>query len=312
MSWLRRIFVIACLVAIASCSGCCLFSTCPGGGLGCDGVDPGCGLESYYQGGCTDGGCEGCGDGPVIPCRAGASPGGCGLGLGCLGRLLGMTQGCNGCGETYYHGWINDPPCCDPCDGCGNYTGDPTGGCGYGGVGCDSCGLGGAVSYDPGCGMAAGPVDPGCGVAEPGCGLASGCDSCGSYGGRTAFQVPGRAIYATWTGLGGALREFRRGFLPSCRNCNAFSLASSCSTCVMAEPACGCGGGGTDVYFGGAGAGNGGCSSCAQSNVVTQPGPALAQHRPGKLPHEVVSRGMKATHGRPPHPVVANRLRQYR
>lgn len=293
MSWLRKISIVACLVAIASCSGCCAFRSCAGGGLGC-------GLESYYQGGCTDGGCDGCGDGPVIPCRAGATPGGCGLGLGCIGRLLGMVNaGCNGCGETYYHGWVNDPPCCDPCDSCGNWTGAASPSCGCGEVGCNSCNSGGDCAAAPS-------------YVEPSCGLAVDCDPCGGCR-RSAFQMPGRALYATWTGFGGLCRGFRCGFLPSCRTCNAFSISSSCNSCatgpacgVVGDPSCGCGGG-TDVYFGGAG---GRCSSCAQHSVATQP--ILARHRSDQSPHGVVSHQVKVAHGRRPHKIVTSRLRQQR
>ena len=112
----------------------------------------------------------------------------------------------------------------------------------------------------------------------------------------------------------GFLRQFHRGFLPSCRTCNAFSITNNCSSCSMG-PSCGSAmqpaygrGGGTEVYFGGAGSGGvvDGCTSCAQHSVV--PGPALASQRPGRIPHQVVTKQIQMAHGRPPHKLVANRL----
>lgn len=298
MFWLQKITVFAVLLGITSCTGCCAFRSCATGG---------CGLESYYAGGCTDGGCDGCGDGPVIPCRPGSQIRGCGLGLGCIGKLLGMAQsGCHGCGETYYHDWINDPPCCDPCDGNGNYTGGPSGSCGgcdCGGPGCAGIGCDSGLSTN--CGCAVSGMEPGCGLSvgipEPSCGLASECDSCGPYG-RTGFQIPGRAIYATWTGVGGLFQEIRRGFLPSCRTCNAFSIADNCNMCSQ-----GCAANAGPTYP--TGHASGGCTGCSQNVSIGHTGhqPHVTQHA-GRLPHQVVSKQVQVAHGRPPHKLVTDRL----
>ncbi len=329
MFLIRKIAIAACLLAITSCSGCCLFSPYGAGGCGggcaagpscglpaptCGIAAPSCGLESY-GGGC--GGCDSCGGGPVIPCTNG-TPGGCGLGLGCIGKVLGMLSCSGGCGETYYHDWISDPPCCDPCDGCGNWTGEAGAG-GYGscaGGGCTSGGgcLSGGCTAAPTCGA---PVfEPSCGCASaPTCGAAGGC----GYE-RTSFQMPGRALYATWSGVGGLFRELRRGFVPSCQTCNAFSMSGHCNSCASTNPSCSCGvvssgscgggcnSGGGDVYFGGAGAGTGACSTCSHQVVSGNRGHTIAQTS-GQLPHHVVTKQIKVAHGRPPHKVVSDRLR---
>lgn len=296
MSWLHRITLIVGLAFVASSSGCCLFSSCAGGKLGMAG--PGCGLETYYQGGCSDGGCDGCGDGPVIPCQDGGCKSCLGMGLGCIGKLLGMT-GCNGCGETYLHGWVNDPPCCDPCDGQGNWIGPVSGGDCCGSVGCDACGVG--VGVEPGCGAAA-MIEPSCGSAHVD-GIAHGvaAGGCDSRCTKGCFRLPGRAIYATWTGMGGLLRELHRGLSPGyAHDCY---LAACNTTCEGQSSACGhCAAGTTYGVASNFGAVS---ETIVGPGVVTHSGVARAARR---LPHDIVASEMRMKHGRPPHPVVANRL----
>jgi hypothetical protein len=59
---------------------------------------------------------------------------GCGLLLfsalqvGCYGPLYDRVK-CSGCGPLYLGAYVDDPPRCEPCDRCGNYTG----------CGCDPC-----------------------------------------------------------------------------------------------------------------------------------------------------------------------------
>ncbi len=84
--------------------GCC----CPEPACGC--VDPCCGAPgcgTMVGGGCQFGTC---------PLMVGLRNFFCGKGCGC---------GCGGgCGrETYYGDWNCNPPCCEPCDQFGNYTG---------------------------------------------------------------------------------------------------------------------------------------------------------------------------------------------
>ena len=322
-----KIGLLTALAALLS-SGCCLTTSCGVGGVGC-GIAPGaasCGAAGYGAApGCgvapDCGGCDSCGGGPVIPCRSGQH-GGC-LGLKCIGKLFniasyGCLSGCGGgcgggCGETYYHDWISDPPCPDPCDGCGNWNGAGScagGACGSG-VGAVGCGV---SSCGGGCadGCAVGPA-PGCGAAMP----AMGCGVSMHGGGRTAFSLPGRALYSTWMGMGGVLRGIRYGFLPKCRSCNAFSTSDYCGGCAggmsVAGPSCGCAGVTMD-----------GCSTCGvastgtvvHSNVVHHGGSnqfatgQLASHQlsPGRVPHQV-TRQIRTAHGRPPHKVVADRMR---
>jgi|GEM_PF-1542452 len=338
MSSLSKL-TFAMLLATLLGSGCCLTSSCltsscgvAGGSCGTIGCDGGCAGGVAYGGGYGEVGCGlpavgggscggGCGG------QVGCGPGAC-LGLGCLGKIFNIASygctGCaSGCGGNYYHDWISDPPCADPCDGCGSYTGIGSGGvCGAcAGSGAASCGLPGPTCGlpGPGCGLpgptcgAAGYGEPGCGLPGPTCGAAS-CDgACGGSGcgaaGRQAFQAPGRLIYSTLGGVGGFFRELHRGLLPSHGACNAFtayapscgsSCGGGCSSCV-AEPACGaiapsCGCAGS--------------ASCTTCNVVSTPVPSrtggLAKAR---IPHEVVTRQMKVAHNRPPHKVLSQRLR---
>jgi len=101
---------------------------------GCCGALAGafCCHDSYaYGGGCGDcGSCDsGCGD-----C------GSCGTYAG--GGIIDWLFACNhgDCGPTYWGEFSDKPDLCDPCDGCGNWTGQDCygGGCGDGCGGCGS------------------------------------------------------------------------------------------------------------------------------------------------------------------------------
>lgn len=289
-----RIVAISFALAALLSSGCCLTRPC--GVVG----------RHYGAAGCGAAACGECSDSPVIPCRNGCGPRPCLLGLRCIGKIFSIAHygctdcgsGIGGCGETYYHDWINDPPCNDPCDGCGHWT--------PGGAACSTC------ADDPVVGTV---IEPACGVAAPTCGAAGGClGTCGGicgYGGRTAFQIPGRLLYKTWLGLGGVVRGVRCGFLPACSHCNAFSLSDTCSSCMVSTtPDCSC-----------AGATSSGCSTCgvASTSVVGDgigwanndypgmPHQVVSNHRANS--HRVVSNQMRVAHGRPPHKVVSDRLR---
>lgn len=314
MSLIRSTSIaIAVLAAALMSSGCCLTSTCsssPYGGSVCGGS--GCGDL-----GCTDAGCDSCGGGPAMPCTAG---GPCGLGLG-LGRFASLFKisnyGCYGscggagnagCGEVYYHDWISDPPCADPCDCDGHYTGVANAGCGCGGGAVEaSCGIAApsrGFQAEPSCGLAMGPT---CGLASgPSCGVA-GCDSCGGGGGGFSsggcglgrgglVQVPGRILYRTFTGFGGLLRNFGTGLFPNHGACNAFTASgSSCVACQVQ--------------------GAGGCAACESGEIYLgsnsgNPTPALLSGTSvannSRVPHQV--RKTTGPVRRTPHPVVAQRF----
>ncbi len=106
-------------------------------------------------------------DGRHGPIAFGSSCGGCG--------------DCDGCGELYIDPWINHPAdACDPCDRCGNYSGQSCGQCrsvfdGFAtlwGYRCDPpCTGCGVATCDGGCDAMI--VDSGC---DAGC---VGCASCG-------------------------------------------------------------------------------------------------------------------------------------
>ena len=324
MSSLTKI-TIASLLATALSSGCCLTSSClttncgvAGGSCGTAGcgapglAEPGCGLPA--------GGCDSCAGGAQCG-DAGCGPGAC-LGLGCIGKLFSISSygctGCaSGCGGNYYHDWISDPPCADPCDGCGSYSGISGSGV------CGSC-TGGSVAAscgapEPSCGLAV--AEPTCGIAEPTCGVAS-CDrSCGSGGGgllgahssRGGFKIPGRVIYSTLGGVGGIFRELRRGLLPSHGSCNAFTSytgygdcgsCGSCDSCVTVEPGCGV-----------EAAPSCGCVGATHSHpttthVVSSPARTVSSRvANARVPHDVVTRSMRTAHKRSPHKVVSKHMR---
>ena len=171
---IRNLTILVAIAALLS-SGCCLTTTCgvggcaatPCGGGACDSfggamMTPTCGAPDCTSCGVVEPGCGAPAGVGLLGC---AQRSGC-LGLGCFGKIFSIAgYGCstpiygnNGCGEAYYHDWINEPPCADPCDGCGNWTGIASGGV------CGSCS--GATAMDPTCGMA----DPTCGMADPVCG----------------------------------------------------------------------------------------------------------------------------------------------
>lgn len=265
MSSFGRVILFVVLVSLSS--GCCMTRSCLTSGYG---VHGGCGSE------CGDAGCGGTCSGAR----------GCCLGLGCIGKLFSIADyGCGGCGETYYHDWISDPPCGDPCDCDGHYTGVPlSGDCG----GCGSCGdCGGGA-----CGSTCGADCGSCGDCGPSCGApGTSCDSgCGSL---PCGYYTGRLLYRTWTGLGQVLRGVRYGFLPSCGSCNAFSFADRCVSCS------------TDRYFGGAGMSSS-CNSCGTDGMQSEP--MMMTASPPSFPHVVESTPpVSVPNGRPPHPVVARR-----
>ena len=121
-----------------------------------------------------------------------------------------------GCGRSYWGAYAEDPPRCEPCDNCGNFTG-PCGGSGcnisfpwdrcrangrglfatlLGGRGCcggDSCSSGCAEpACEPTCAptceaTCAPPCEPACG--EPGCGVPN-CTSCGHASMMEAAVAP--------------------------------------------------------------------------------------------------------------------------
>ena len=66
--------------------------------------------------------------------------------------FLGSLFRCNGCSsDIYWSGWYSDPPArSDPCDRCGNWTGQRAGSCNThdAGIGCATCDTG-AVTTAP-------------------------------------------------------------------------------------------------------------------------------------------------------------------
>ncbi|MGE3408429.1 MAG: hypothetical protein AB7I37_16540 [Pirellulales bacterium] len=125
-------------------------------------------LADDWGRGCAVGGCGGCGGGDCCPCGGGCCNSHVGhhnLGKWCLAELCPRNWfgGCKGggCGKFYWNEWFSDPPCCyDPCNCCGEYTGQ---GCGHGLAcgGCARCESGGGyvpgTGYTPGPGHSAGP-----------------------------------------------------------------------------------------------------------------------------------------------------------
>ncbi len=192
--------VLGIVVPVLAHSGCCLTGGCGAhGGYGFP-----TGAIGHTCSDCDIGeiGCESC---EPVPCAAECDGygHGCGLHFGsCLTRLFSRFHGCNscgsGCGEVYWHDWINHPPTCDPCDSCGHWNGIPgqhaarAPGSSWLGLG----GLGGRLKgmFHRPCQACAGvpgqgelPCQGGCG-AGAGCG-SGGCSSCGEY--ATAGGGPG-------------------------------------------------------------------------------------------------------------------------
>ncbi len=114
MEMVRQFYGIALLLAITiAASGCCIdrFGGC--------GYYNG-GTEEYSVNECCGSNCgrhspyERCGRGSCL--RKLTSP---------FRRLASLATCGGGCGEVYWDEWLSDPPdCCDPCDDCGNWTGD--------------------------------------------------------------------------------------------------------------------------------------------------------------------------------------------
>lgn len=267
MSSIRKIAIVTVIASMGT--GCCLTRHCGlagGGGRLMRGTAVDC-----DAGACSPAGCHSCGGGPVIPCK-GRAVGSC-LGLGCIGKLFSIANyGCTscatggGCGEVYYHDWISDPPCADPCDGLGNWTGHTAGDCCSGCAGgCDSC-----------------LVEPACGAAI-GLGLGSGV-----RGRPTGFQVSGRALYATWMGVGGVFHGLRHSVAPTCSSCNGFSFSQSCAACSAGHSP---------------GAFHSGAPISTSEAVPVEH--AVAVDPPAT---SAVVQSMRTSHGRPPHRVLTKRL----
>lgn len=110
------------LAAGSGCCGlnnafCCHDSYGYGGGYGdCGSCDSGCGTD-----------CGGCGS--CDPCVGGG---------GIIDWLFSCHHG--DCGPAYWGEFSDKPDLCDPCDGCGNWTGQDCYGGGCGGCGDSCCG----------------------------------------------------------------------------------------------------------------------------------------------------------------------------
>lgn len=144
------------------------------------------------------------------------------LQVGCYAPLMNRIT-CQGCGDLYAGAYADNPPGCEPCDRCGNYTGcDPCASrypwsrarmfqslssslkscnskCCDGQCGNGQCGGGGGFNLfgslggnksctDPGCGV----PDPGCGLPEPGCGVPE--PGCGDTGSGNSMPTNGTII----------------------------------------------------------------------------------------------------------------------
>lgn len=122
---------------------------------GCCCVGPACDPCGYSCDPCSDTGCDvgcdscdvSCGP-PCSPCAGGCTPCCIPNPLAWVGCLFHKACCCDsGCGEIYWGSWWSDPPCCDPCDPCGNWVG----GCGCNSgcdEGCYTCGGGCASGQD--------------------------------------------------------------------------------------------------------------------------------------------------------------------
>jgi len=175
------------------------------------------------------------------------------LGLGCFGKLLQFSSygACNdGCGEVYWHDWINEPPCPDPCDASGNWTD----------VAATSCAREGP-------GLFSRPY------LQPACGGPN-------------FRRPGRLLFSSWTGLAGIGHHLRRGLLPpyNCSTCGD----ETCDSCTFGKVS-------YDAMAQAV------CSGCGDPNctVVSD----------SSFPINEVTQEFDRRYIRPPHPVLAERLR---
>ncbi|MDZ4658627.1 MAG: hypothetical protein SH868_13710 [Bythopirellula sp.] len=139
----RNLLSLVCALACLGQIGCAGCLNCARMGGGC-GMCASCGVPAASCGcpdcGCADACCDvecGCPEpecGCVDPC-CGAP--GCGTMVGCaqplancplLVSIRNFFCGCGTCGggcscETYTGDWNCNPPCAEPCDQCGNYTG---------------------------------------------------------------------------------------------------------------------------------------------------------------------------------------------
>ena len=134
----RLLGLVTCCVLAVAMGGCAQFhdlTPCTGGcgGGGLDGL--GQGLLGCGGGGlggpcgtCSVGACSDCGgdpcscETPALECESCAMPD---FSL-CQPNLLHALFGCTGCDREYYWSeWFSDPPARqDPCDDCGNWTGN--------------------------------------------------------------------------------------------------------------------------------------------------------------------------------------------
>ena len=237
--------------------------------IGCRLTNP-CGLGVP----CGRGSCEpavgsSCGCGAASCNEACTSPA---CGGGCrIGPLLGLSKVRNlfrmyncqtgGCGEVYWHDWISDPPCADPCDSCGNWTGAPA---------VASCGPRGPGLFER-------PV-------------------LSSLPGGPNFRRPGRMLFSGWLGLSRFGQDLKRG-IPCCGSAAGACGGSLCGGCCTS-----CAGG--DEYVG-----HGPRCACGGTAVVhdSHDGSSSVSH--SSQPHGTALQHFKETHGRPPHRVLADRLR---
>jgi hypothetical protein len=160
--------------------GCCGPNRC---GSGCGpGVDGGRGslfCRSYEQR---------MADSDSYNCGHCNTPVGCCNG-GIKGWLNSQATGCKGCGDMYWGEWVSDPPdCCDPCNKCGDYTGN-------GGTCCKPNCLARLSRLFNGHRYCPGVCGDICGVPLLGCNRCggAGCDACGGQVGHAGQEIRGDA-----------------------------------------------------------------------------------------------------------------------